>query len=292
MDLLFFAAIAFIIGTLLGSFMNVCLTRWPAGESIVRPGSHCRNCAHTLSWWENIPILSWLFLRGRCHQCKTSIGWRYPLVELLCGIFFAAAILTAPILPYSPPILEPPPLYFPLLATAVYSWLVLALAFLDAENFWLPDLLTIPGIALGLFFRHFGDLLFLRHDMRHAIRSIAISLLEIAAAALLILLIRWVYFLVRHEEGMGLGDAKLMAMLGAWLGWQRALLTFTLAIFLATAFATVLLLRGKPDENESPAQPAWARTMLPFGTFLCIGGMASYFFGGQLIAYYLRAVGL
>lgn len=171
----------------------------------------------------------------------------------------------------------------------MYSWLLLALAFLDADNYWLPDLLTIPGIALGLVFRNFGDLLFSRHTVATATLSVAFTLLECASAALLILLIRWLYHLIRHEEGMGLGDAKLMAMIAAWLGWKHALLGFVLGIFIAAAFSIALLLRGQPHDD---AKPVWAQQMLPFGTFLCVGGLVSRFFGAQLIAYYLRAVGL
>ena len=117
------------------------------------------------------------------------------------------------------------------------------------------------------------------------------SLLTTIAAGGLVLLIRWVYFLFRKQEGMGLGDAKLMAMIGAWLGWKQTLLSFVLGIFLAAAFALILLFRGNPDDGDDTTKPQWALKQLPFGSFLCIGGLVSYFFGGKLIALYLSAVG-
>lgn len=292
MDLLYFSIPAFVIGLLFGSFMNVCLSRWPAGESIIKPGSHCRSCGHMLSWWENIPILSWIFLCGRCRKCKAWIGWRYPAVELLMGLLLVAAIYTAQPAAFKIPLLSTPAIYFPILATAVFCWLIVALALLDAKNFWLPDLLTIPGIAFGFFFRCFAAYISPLTPRSNLIHHIFIVLLEIAAAGGVVLLIRWIYFLIRKQEGMGLGDAKLMAMLGAWLGWKLTLLSFVLGIFLAAAFAFVLLMRGNPDERAEAGKPEWARKHLPFGTFLCIGGLVSYFFGGKLIALYLGLVGL
>jgi leader peptidase (prepilin peptidase)/N-methyltransferase len=178
-----------------------------------------------------------------------------------------------------------------MLAACVFSWLALALAFFDAESYWLPDLLTLPGIALGFFFRCAGDLALLPERAEVAALHAAFTLLEIVAAALLILLIRWLYFLVRHHEGMGLGDAKLMAMLAAWLGWQRMLLAFVLGIFLAATFAAAQLLPGISKQRVHDGKLDWARKMLPFGTFLCCGGLMSFFFGGRLIALYLALSG-
>jgi hypothetical protein len=143
-----------LLGLAFGSFLNVCLCRWPTGESIVLPGSHCRQCGRTLAWWENIPLVSWLALRGRCRTCRSWIGWRYPLVELAVGVLwtltawqFMASILD----PRFPTAL----VYYDLaiaISTLFLLWLLVALAALDAENFWLPDWITLPGIALGLTF--------------------------------------------------------------------------------------------------------------------------------------------
>ena len=146
-----FAALA---GLAFGSFLNVFVARWPEGESVVRPRSHCRNCDHALAWWENIPVISWLALRGRCRSCREWIGWRYPIVEAAVGVLWAFAFwrLSAPA---QSPEQSPVVLYAAvarIVGEFVFYWLLVALAALDAENFWLPNLLTFPGIGLGLAF--------------------------------------------------------------------------------------------------------------------------------------------
>src|SRR5258708_879906 len=176
---------AALLGLAFGSFLNVCLSRWPAEESIVSPHSHCRTCSRTLMWWENIPLFSWLALRGRCRTCRALIGWRYTLAEGSLGV-------------------------------------------LDAENLWLPDFLTIPGIALGLLFRTAEKILGNHYFRPPPLGIILLNVEYILAAAGIILLIRGVYWLIRRQEGIGLGDAKLMAMLAAWLGFPGTILAFFL----------------------------------------------------------------
>jgi leader peptidase (prepilin peptidase)/N-methyltransferase len=172
-------------------------------------------------------------------------------------------------------------------------WLLVALMFLDAEHLWLPDKLTLPGILIGFLFRFFGFSLDHRFGLQRsvAIPSLAAILLRqvlsILAAAALILLIRWVYWLLRRREGIGLGDAKLMAMLAAWLGLPGALLAFALGVLLGAATALLLLVVPARREEES-----WALNKLPLGTFLCIGGIVSTLWGQSIIAAYLRWAGL
>jgi leader peptidase (prepilin peptidase)/N-methyltransferase len=178
----------------------------------------------------------------------------------------------------------------------IFYWSIVALALLDAEYLWLPDLITLPGIALGVAFSCFTPLLRnLVPDQPHKFTigfeielRVPSELLAILAAALLILLIRWLYKLIRHREGIGLGDAKLMALLAAWLGLPGALLAFFLGIILGSLVAVVLLLTRstKPAPNK-----AWSATKLPLGTFLCIGGIISALWGQPLIAVYLRWAG-
>jgi leader peptidase (prepilin peptidase)/N-methyltransferase len=225
-----------LLGLAFGSFLNVCLSRWPAGESVVSPRSHCRHCTHTLAWWENIPLLSWFALRGRCRSCDAWIGWRYPLVEVAVGAlwaintwkFFSAIHLI------DSPWLALPMLVVCFLGPFTFLWLLVALAALDVENLWLPDKLILPGILGGVlvdaFYRYFfegtinGQVTFTNfvfHSMQHFWQG---RFLEILAAAGLILLIRWLYWLIRRREGIGLGDVKLMALLAAWLGLPGALL--------------------------------------------------------------------
>jgi len=288
-----------LLGLAFGSFLNVCLSRWPAGESIVSPRSHCRNCEHTLAWWENIPLLSWLFLRGRCRNCHTAISWRYPLVELAVGVLWAFYASKALILIRNLLILDSFPLRWieldalHLLGNLVFSWLLVALLFLDAEHLWLPDKLTLPGILLGFICR-FGDFL-LNHSYSPAAHDEVLSIsailllqaLAILIAAALILLIRWLYKLIRHREGMGLGDAKLMALLAAWLGLPGALLAFALGSILGALAALALL--AFPSARANPQR--WATSKLPLGTFLCIGGIISSLWGQPILAAYMHWAG-
>lgn len=291
---------AALMGLAFGSFLNVCLTRWPAGESIVKPRSYCRNCGRTLAWWENVPLISWLALRGRCRTCGTCIGWRYVVVEAVVGALWAFMAWRNTDLLFvdfrEPSIF----IYYPLsrlVGGMALSWLLVALATLDAENLWLPNLITLPGIILGL-------LLYVADatvgaispwdDPVHAARSSEVlrgvahetilRLLEIVVAAGLILLIRWLYKLIRHREGLGLGDAKLMAMLAAWLGLPGALLSFAIGVVLGSLVAIVLLVRRREGES-------WSAMKLPLGTFLCIGGIVSSLWGQPIIAAYMRWAG-
>ncbi|HTB97914.1 MAG TPA: prepilin peptidase [Terracidiphilus sp.] len=279
-----FAALA---GLAFGSFLNVCLSRWPAGESVVQPRSHCRTCGRTLAWWENIPLVSWLALRGRCRTCHTAIGWRYPLVELAVGVLWAAevwqltgdsfAILVASKYSFLG--------FAAILSKLLFYWLMVALAVLDAEHLWLPNSLTLPGIALGLLSSVFGFISAAPPPFsidRGFLYIIAYSLVGIFLAAGIILLIRWIYWLIRRREGIGMGDAKLMAMLGAWLGLPGAVLSFAIGVVLGAIVALVVLAR--PRRSAEP----WALTKLPLGTFLCIGGIISALWGSQIIAAYLR----
>jgi leader peptidase (prepilin peptidase) / N-methyltransferase len=289
---IFGTAFAALMGLAFGSFLNVCLTRWPQGESIVKPRSHCRNCGRTLAWWENVPLLSWLALRGRCRTCGTWIGWRYVVVELTISGIWAYVVWR--LLPqvvdkrfgfpsqYALP-------YFQMESAIVmllFCFITVGLAVLDAEHLWLPDAVTIPGIMAGvLFFVTISAQMGWFFAMESTLwRDLGERLLAVAVAAGLVLLIRWVYKLIRHREGLGLGDAKLMAMLAAWLGLTGALLSFAIGVVLGSLAAIVLLLRGKMHES-------WATAKLPLGTFLCIGGIVSSLWGQPIIAAYLRWAG-
>jgi leader peptidase (prepilin peptidase)/N-methyltransferase len=288
---IFGTVFAGLLGLAFGSFLNVCLTRWPEGESIVHPRSHCRHCDHTLAWWENVPLISWLALRGRCRNCRAWIGWRYLLVELAVGVLWA--IVAWRFLDWSVLSLLPGPALLNESAAAVgrgvFCWLMVALATLDAENLWLPNWLTWPGMALGFVYSivpipfNSTIALFRRGGNIHMQAAIA-SLISILAAAALILLIRWLYWLVRRREGIGLGDAKLMALLAAWLGLPGALLAFALGIMLGALTALVLLATPSGRSNSE----RWALTKLPLGTFLCIGGIISSLWGQPILAAYLH----
>jgi leader peptidase (prepilin peptidase)/N-methyltransferase len=285
-----------LLGLAFGSFLNVCLSRWPEGESVVLPRSHCRQCGRTLAWWENIPLVSWLALRGRCRTCRSWIGWRYPLVELAVGVLWAATAwhvlgpLVFDSLMYAHSL--PVAIYIDVLigvGKLILYWLLVALAMLDAERFWLPDWITLPGIGIGFFFVLARETMIGESgSMKYVAERTALSsIASILAAAGLILLIRWVYWLIRRREGIGLGDAKLMALLAAWLGLPGALLAFGLGVVLGALVAVGLLAVPLARRDSE----TWALRKLPLGTFLCIGGIVSSLWGGPIIAAYLHWAG-
>jgi len=323
---IFITVFAGLFGLAFGSFLNVCASRWPEEESIVKGRSHCRSCGRTLAWWENIPLASYIALRGRCRTCHASIGWRSPLVELAVGglwafegwrVFQGTTDLALPIdvLCYQLSIA---------LGMMVLLWLLVALAVLDLENLWLPDRLTWPGIVLGLLTTliwltalgklnktYFADMSISALPMTLSMESVTKlesflgavrfpgtgipvlgPLLALLAAPILaagiILLIRWVYWLVRRREGLGLGDAKLMAMLAAWLGLHGAWLAFSIGCVLgAIAALGMLALPRTPADGEN-----WAMRKLPLGTFMCLGAIVTVLWGEQLIALYASWAGL
>lgn len=300
---IFGTVLAGLLGLAFGSFLNVCLSRWPEGESVVQPRSHCRNCGRTLAWWENVPVVSWVALRGRCRTCGAGISWRYPAVELAVGLLWAFLAAQPfpdfPIDEFSPTLLVY--VFGSRLLTMSFVWALVALAVLDAENLWLPDFLTLTGTALGFLFSAATPFVLLGVQQRTGIpiaeefehqqfglwTATLSKCLAILVASALVLLIRWTYQLVRRREGIGLGDAKLMAMLGAWLGLSGALLSFGIGVVLGALFALIAL--AVPAARRESETWLWAK--LPLGTFLCIGGIISTLFGEPIIEAYRRWAG-
>ncbi len=320
----FVSVFAGLLGLAFGSFLNVCLTRWPEEENVIKGRSHCRTCGRTLPWWQNVPLVSWLALHGRCRSCHTRIPWRYPLVELAVGCLWAYASWHVLARAYDP-LLPTGVFVYQLaivLATMAFLWLLVGLAVLDAKHFWLPNRLVWPGILLGMLStivclalasglnkRYFGELsptalpltasmasvmkLVYILDEFHipnfgsAVAGVAVLVTAPLLAAGMILLIRWIYWLIRRREGVGLGDATLMAMLAAWLGLDGALVAFSLACLfgLITVLALLAIPAARGEREE------WPLKKLPFGTFLCLGAMVSVFWGGPLIAAYERWAG-
>jgi leader peptidase (prepilin peptidase) / N-methyltransferase len=295
--------IAALLGLAFGSFLNVCASRWPEGESIVAPRSHCRSCGRTLDWYENVPLVSWLALRGRCRGCGAQIGWRYPLVELAVGVAWAIAGWQA--VPAIVAAVSIPGATAPLIFNAsllciekmILSWLLIALAVLDMEHLWLPDRLTLGGALIGLPF------VFARFAISwasprwtsgmashrtHIYEEVVHWVIGVLLAPAIVLFTRWAYRAVRKQEGMGLGDAKLMLLLAVWLGLSHTLLAFVLGVIFGTVFAVVLLVFPAARRE---AGTKWSLARLPFGTFLCIGGLVSAFWGTPMIHAYLRTAG-
>ena len=278
-----------LLGLAFGSFLNVCLSRWPKGESIAHPRSHCRSCGRTLAWWENVPLVSWLALRGRCRTCGARISWRYPLVELAVGALWAVAAWQSLYSILLPDAQTPQLAVADALGKMIFYWMLVALTALDAEHLWLPNFITLPGIALGLILTTIlASLDDSWWQQRLSWKSGFLQdLLAIVVAAGVVLVTRWLYWLLRRREGVGLGDAKLMAMLAAWLGLEGALLSFVIGVALGAIVAIVLLVAPSMHRDKQ----RWAFTKLPLGTFLCVGGIVSGFWGEPIIHAYMRWAG-
>lgn len=283
-----------LFGAVFGSFLNVVRVRMPEGQSLVLPGSHCMHCNQPLAWWQNLPLLSWLLLRGRCHACGSPIPILYPLVELAMAAMWAGCVAAS--IPAAT--IASPLGLLQAAAWAVFCWLMVLLAALDWEHFWLPDRVTYPAIALGLLWQAVRatqlpqPLSLLQGELLRAAGLAALgssvragqifaALLFAALAALsgaaIVLLIRLAYWLVRRREGMGLGDAKLLAALGAWLGFRAmidALFVAVLAASLAALLGWVVLRwrRSSPDDSQD-----WSQLPLPLGSFLAVAALVELF---------------
>ncbi len=268
------AAMAVVAGLLFGSFLNVCIARLPEHRSIAWPGSRCPRCSAPIRAVDNIPLLSFVLLRGRCRHCRKPISLRYPLVEAgLAALFLLAAVRF--------------PFPWQFAEAAVFCFLLLGLLGMDAETLLLPDSFTLPGIGLGLLQATLtpgGLISTLRLTSGAPIAlphfpPAASSLLGSAGAAASLWLIRWLYRLLRHREGMGLGDVKLGALLGAWLGIAGVALTLVLGTLFASVGGLILLARGKTTVGP---------LRLPFGSFLCLGGLFVLFAGKSILTWYFH----
>lgn len=253
-----------LFGLAFGSFLNVCIARLPRHRSLLRPGSHCPDCSAPIRPIDNIPLLSWLALRGRCRACRHAISWRYPAVEFATAALFLLSFLRLG-------------LTLSGIGMDVLCFLLLGLAVMDAETMRLPDAFTLTGISLGVIYAALLPADMLAERLLHA----GESLLWALVAALVLLIIRWSYQLLRHVEGMGMGDVKLLAMIAAWLGPGPTLLTLVLGT-LATALFGVLALLVAPRHRRSLA------TRLPLGSFLCAAALYTAFAGQPILHWYSK----
>jgi len=300
---------AFLVGLLFGSLLNVCIARLPMHESIVKPRSHCPQCGAMIAWYDNIPVLSFLLLRAKCRNCKARISWRYPLVELAVGLWFVRALggiygvyqyhyiwdlgpaptLGGDIVGVSAAV-----------ALAILGFLLIGLMVMDWRTQTLPDSFTLTGTAIGfaltcvqaLFLAPGEGDIHLHHSMRMsspgsmaATGDVFMTGPEalvlgrvgaIVAAAGFVLLVRWLYKKLRGKEGLGLGDAKLIAMIAAFLGFWPAVLAGFVGVVLCAMYAVMLLARKKAD----------GQTRLPLGSFLAVGGLIAALVGSPLIDWY------
>lgn len=248
---------AAMVGAIIGSYLNVVIHRLPLGQSTVTPRSRCPGCGRLIPAWENIPLLSYLVLRGRCAGCGEGISLRYPLVEALTAGLFTVSVL-----------------HFSELASITLSWvfvaLLVALAGIDFDHFLLLDRLTIPGTLIGLVAAPWVGWLTLKE-----------SLLGAAFGALVLLLLIGVWYLVRREYGMGYGDVKMLAMIGAFLGWQGVLLT----LFMGSIAGSVVGLGGMAIRGLG------FKSKLPFGVFLALGALIVHYSGAFFYNFYRSLLG-
>ncbi|HSM14962.1 MAG TPA: prepilin peptidase [Thermoanaerobaculia bacterium] len=241
------------LGLIVGSYLNVLAHRLPRGISTVTPRSRCPACGAAIRARDNLPVVSWLLLRGRCRDCGAPIPARYPLVEAVTGLAFAGAVAR---------------FGFGLeaLVAAVLCALLVALAAIDVEHLLLPDRLTLPGIALGL-----GAQLVVSGG------SLARGLAGALVGAGILLVLAGAWQLLRGVEGMGLGDVKMLAMIGAFLGLGGVMVTLVLGTLLGSVAGLALVARGRGT----------MQLQLPFGFFLAIGGLVAVFAGGPIVSAYL-----
>jgi leader peptidase (prepilin peptidase)/N-methyltransferase len=253
MPFLFIDIAIFIFGTIIGSFLNVCIYRIPEGQSIVFPASRCSHCKTAIRWYQNIPILSYLVLRGRCATCGVAISVRYPFVEALTGLLFLLVYMR----------------FGMLWATPVY-WLLMAalvvITFIDFDHQIIPDVISLPGVPIGFVLTFFV-----------AGVSWSDSLLGILVGGGSLACVAGIYYLLTRNEGMGMGDIKLLAMLGAFMGWKSILPTIFLGSLIGSLVGVPLMLIKR----------ASGKLAIPFGPFLSLGAIIYLLWGPDLISWYL-----
>jgi leader peptidase (prepilin peptidase) / N-methyltransferase len=240
------------LGLAVGSFLNVCIYRLPRGESLAYPPSRCPRCGKRLAWYDNVPVLGWLVLRGRCRQCHERISIQYPIVEVITALAALLIVYTT-----APGAL--------LASRLVLAAILIVLFAIDLELQILPNVITLPGIAIGFAF-----------SLAAPPGPLA-SLAGIALGAGILYGIAAAYYAVRREEGMGMGDVKMLAMIGAFLGWRAVLLTLVLSSFVGALFGVAVM----ATKRES------LRYALPFGTFLALAAVIAMLTGDRIISWYL-----
>lgn len=242
-----------VFGLVWGSFLNVVIYRLPRGLSLLRPPSSCPHCGKQIKFYENIPILSYLALRGKCGSCKANISPAYPLVEALTPFCFLLVYMQ-----YS--------LSSHFFISCLFVSALIVLGFIDYHHQILPDEITLPGFVLALLYTFFRD------DL-----SLTQALLGAGVGAGFLLLVYGVYYLLRKKEGLGLGDVTMMLMVGAFLGWKQTLLTLILASIGGAVVGVFFIIFKKKDLQHA----------LPFGTFLAPAAFVALLYGQQIIDAYL-----
>src|SRR4051794_12736611 len=273
-----------MFGAIIGSFLNVVIHRLPREESIVFPNSRCPSCSALIGPVDNIPLVSYALLRGRCRNCRAPISWRYPAVELMTALMYAGVFLIDVYLRGG--------LTYTIVFDLVFVSAIVALIFIDAEHMLLPDAITYPGIAFAVVARlalphlvgpySFDDLPSLFYGPLSNLPIWAVSLIGSALGALVgggsLWLVGWIWERLRGVEAMGLGDVKMMFMVGAYLGWRTTILTIFLGVLSGSIIGISLMVRrGNRD----------MKMLLPFGIFLGLGSIIALFTGTRIIMWYM-----
>ena len=241
-----------VLGLVVGSFLNVCIYRLPRGQSVNWPGSRCTTCDRSLSWYENIPVVSWVVLRGRCRTCGERISVMYPIVEVITAALFIAGYVI-----YG---------WTPLLAVRLaFTCAMIVLFVIDLQHYLLPNVITVPGIVIG-----FALSLVLPPGWKA-------SLIGLIAGGGLLFAIAEAWYRFRGIEGLGMGDVKMLAMIGAFLGWKLMLVTLVLSSFAGSLIGVGAIALGRGG----------MKSMLPFGTFLAVGALTAAVAGDVILNWYL-----
>ncbi len=248
---------SFLGGLAVGSFLNVCIHRLPRGESVVTPGSRCPRCSRGLQWFENIPVVAYVALRGRCRSCGGAIGWMYPMVALATGGLF---VLLSALLGWQPL----------LLVRLVFCCAMIVLFVIDLRDRLLPDVVTVPGIGIGL----------TAAAVMGGGQGLASAVVGAVVGGGSLYLLAEAYYRVRHEEGLGLGDVKMLTMIGAFFGWPQVLLTLMMASVFGAIVGVTLLSLGL----------AGRKYPLPFGSFLAVAAIAVALAAEPIVAWYVSFV--
>jgi leader peptidase (prepilin peptidase)/N-methyltransferase len=270
-------AFAVVLGLLWGSFANVCIYRWPAGKSVVKPGSHCGSCGTPIAWYDNVPVLSYLWLRGQCRACQAHFSARYMLVELVTGVLFGVAwwftLGTGGMFaPEATRLLE-------FVVDASFVFVMIVIAFIDLDTKLILNRVTVPSTIV-----FYAASLALHHRWWQ-------GLVGIAVGYGVPWLIGEIYIRIRDQEGLGLGDSTMLAAVGALLGWQGALVALFGGAMLGSVIGVAALLMARanapaPAESEEPA-PTLLKSELPFGPFLAMGAVF-YVFAAPWIELHFR----
>jgi leader peptidase (prepilin peptidase)/N-methyltransferase len=262
----------FLFGLVIGSFLNVVIYRVPRRESIILPGSRCPRCGNPIKPYDNIPVASYLILRGRCRNCGIRISPIYPVVELLVAVLYLLLLIKDGLTPV-------------LIADLIFASFIVPLVFIDLEHQLLPNAITYPGLVVMLVLRVIVPSPMIVNSMRRAFElnvwpdwvvSVAGAIVGAAVGGGSLWVVRELYLRIRHIEGMGLGDVKMMLMVGAFLGWELTLLTIFIASLLGSVVGLVLV---KIHHSN-------LKLAIPFGVFLGPAAMIALFVGGKLIAWY------